>query len=70
MAELGQCAGRGPWAAELASKTVDQILLDEDPYQAIPTLKALSTLAMYRLALTKHERGPVYVADPPLVPAA
>jgi hypothetical protein len=68
MTELGQCASRRPWAAKLASEAADQILIDDNPYEAIPTLEALSTLAMYRLATEKIDRGPVYIADPPPEP--
>jgi hypothetical protein len=64
ISELGRCAGRGSWAAELASETSERILTDGGHYTAIPALKALSTLAMYRLALEEGP-GPVHVAEAP-----
>lgn len=65
ISELGRCAGRRSWTSDLALQAADQILSGDDPYKAIPSLHALSTLAMHRLATTKMERGPVQIADPP-----
>jgi hypothetical protein len=65
IAELGRCASRQPWSQELASDAAGQVLGAEDPYGAIPALKALSTLAVHRVALDQNPVGPHHLAEPP-----
>lgn len=66
--ELGRCASLQRWAGELASEAADQLLDEQsDGYAAIPALKALSTLAVHRVALQKSPLSPFnHLAEAPI----